>query len=62
MDNLKIGDYSSLRKLMRAAYQGRIPDERVVIIQTAMQKAGEHKEDYMSAYKRRQITYALSAI
>lgn len=34
-----IGRRSSLRKLMRAARRGKIPDERMVIIETAERKA-----------------------
>jgi hypothetical protein len=36
---LTIGQYSSLRKLMRAARRGRIPDERLVLIETVEKKA-----------------------
>ena len=36
---LRIVRGSSLRKLMRAAARGKIPDERLVIIQTAMSRA-----------------------
>ena len=36
-----IGPYSGLRKLMRAARRGKIPDERVVVIKVAMEKAAK---------------------
>lgn len=41
----KIVANSSLRKLMRAARQGKIPDERMFTIQTAMGKAAERRHD-----------------
>jgi hypothetical protein len=40
---ITIGKHSGLRKLMRAARRGKIPDERMVIIETAMRKAAERK-------------------
>jgi hypothetical protein len=40
---LAIGQRSSLRKLMRAARRGKIPDERLVIIQTAERRCAERK-------------------
>jgi hypothetical protein len=36
---VKIGKFSGLRKLMRAARRGLIPSERMFIIQTAERKA-----------------------
>lgn len=41
-----IGQYSSLRKLMRAARCKKIPDERMVIIQMAERKAERRKHVY----------------
>jgi hypothetical protein len=41
---VKIVANSSLRKLMRAARRGLIPDERLFTIQTAMQKAQERTQ------------------
>ena len=38
---VKIGDHSSLRKLMRAARRGKIPAERMGIIQRAMTNAAK---------------------
>jgi len=49
---LKIGKHSSLRKLMRAARRGRIPDERIVIIETAEKKAADRAEIYLHACRR----------
>jgi hypothetical protein len=40
---VKIVANSSLRKLMRAARRGLLPDERLFTIQTAMQKAAERR-------------------
>jgi hypothetical protein len=51
--NLKFSDYTGLRKLMRAAYQGRIPDERGAIIMIAMGKAEERSRKYMNSHARR---------
>ena len=36
--NVKIGNRSGLRKLMRAARRNKIPDERQVIINEAMKQ------------------------
>ena len=36
-----IGNRSGLRKLMRAARRSKIPDERMVIIETAEKKAAQ---------------------
>lgn len=49
---INIGKFSSLRKLMRAAKRGRIPDERMVIIETAERKAVERTEIYMHSMAR----------
>ena len=38
-----IGSLSGLRKLMRAARRGKIPDERMVIITNAMLGAAKKK-------------------
>ena len=37
--DVKIGQYSSLRKLARAMRRGKVPDERQVIIDNAMAQA-----------------------
>lgn len=49
---VRIGENSSLRKLMRAAARGRIPDERQVIIDAAMQSAEKRREKYLSSHAR----------
>jgi hypothetical protein len=36
---LRLADHSSLRKLMRAAARDMVPDERMVIIDAAIEKA-----------------------
>ena len=39
--SVKIGEHSSLRKLARAMRRGKVPDDRQVIIDTAMDKAAK---------------------
>ena len=41
--NVKIGEHSSLRKLARAMRRGKVPDDRQVIIDTAMEKAAKRQ-------------------
>lgn len=50
--DIKIGKFSSLRKLMRAARRGKMPDERQAIIDIAMRKAIERGDKYLSSYRR----------
>ena len=40
---------SSLRKLMRAARRGKMPDERQVIIDTAVGKAAKRRDFYLNS-------------
>ena len=51
---VKIGGRSSLRKLMRAARRGRVPDERMVVIKAAESKAYDRRKVYMNSAKRRE--------
>jgi hypothetical protein len=44
--NVKIGQYSSLRKLKRAMRRGKVPDERQVVIDEAMKSAKRRMEKY----------------
>jgi hypothetical protein len=46
-----IGRHSGLQKLMRAARRGKIPDERMVIIQMAERKA-EGNRHYWHRHRR----------
>ena len=48
-----LGRNSSFRKLMRAAQRARLPDERIVIIDAAMQKAARRQELYLHSKARR---------
>lgn len=41
---ITIGKFSSLRKLMRAARRGKIPDERLVIIEAAERSAAKRRK------------------
>lgn len=40
---------SSLRKIMRAARQGKMPDERQVLIDTAIKRAGDRRAAYINS-------------
>ena len=53
---LAIGQYSGLRKLMRAARRGKIPDERTVIIETAEKKSATNP-----AWRKRPQIYEMTA-
>ena len=44
--SVKIGEHSSLRKLARAMRRGKVPDDRQVIIDTAMDKASHETQLY----------------
>jgi hypothetical protein len=41
---VKLGDYSSLRKLARAMRRGKVPPERQQIIDQAMKSAERHRK------------------
>lgn len=43
---VKIGKYSSLRKLKRAMRRGKVPPERQFVIDQAMKTAERRKEKY----------------
>lgn len=43
---------SSLRKMMRAARRGKMPEDRMFTIQEAQKSAAKHPRKYMSAHKR----------
>lgn len=47
---VRIGDHSSLRKLMRAARRGKIPEERMGIIQRAMKSAELRRRAYQNSH------------
>ncbi len=49
---INISKHSSLRKLMRASRRGKIPDERMVIIEVAERKAASRAKLYMHATLR----------
>ena len=40
---------TSLRKLMRAARQGKIPDERRVVMDAALERAGQRRAAYLNS-------------
>ena len=46
---VRIGKDSSLRKLMRAARRGKIPDERQVIIEAALERASKRATAYLNS-------------
>ena len=48
-----IGRFSGLRKLMRAARRGKIPDERIVVILAAEAGARGRGDAYLHSYARR---------
>ncbi len=43
---IRIEQFSSLRKLMRAARRGQIPSERLVVIQAAVRRALQRSLKY----------------
>jgi len=43
---------SSLRKLMRAARRGKMPEGRLFTIEQAQRQTSKHPRKYMSAHKR----------
>jgi hypothetical protein len=49
---VKIGKFSGLRKLMRAARRGMVPPERLFVIEQAEKKAALHPKDYMHSVAR----------
>jgi hypothetical protein len=49
---VKIDRRSSLRKLMRAARRGRIPDERQTIIDTATESAMQRRAEYANSFAK----------
>lgn len=49
---INIGKFSSLRKLMRAARRGKMPDERQAIIDIALQKAERRRDKYLNSHRR----------
>lgn len=49
---VRIADNSSLRKLMRAARRGMVPDERVTLIGNSMACASRHPTLHMSAHQK----------
>lgn len=49
---LRVARNSSLRKLMRAARRGKIPDERAVVIDAAVQSAGRNTRRWQNSYAR----------
>jgi UPF0288 family protein (methanogenesis marker protein 3) len=49
---INIGRLSSLRKLMRAARREKIPDERMGVIQRAMQSAEKRAHKYRKQTSR----------
>jgi hypothetical protein len=40
---------ASIRKLMRAARQGKMPDERQVLIDAAIERAGQRRAAYLNS-------------
>lgn len=46
---LRVFGNSSLRKLMRATRRGKIPDERQVLIDAAMERAGQRRAAYINS-------------
>lgn len=50
--NVKIGKFSSLRKLMRAARRGKVPSERQVIIDAAMRSANSMPDNWLNSHAR----------
>lgn len=51
--DIKIGNFSSLRKLMRAARRGKMPPERQGIIDRAAQSARSLPDEWLNAHARR---------
>lgn len=49
----RISEHSSLRKLMRAARRGRIPSERMEVIQRAMHSAAVRAHVYFNSSPRK---------
>ena len=55
---IRIGPFSGLRKLMRAAARGKIPDERTVLIADAQAEAARKPERWLGAHARRRLREA----
>jgi hypothetical protein len=55
---VRIGRYSSLRKLMRAANRGRVPEERLFTINQAMRSAFERKAIFHTRHNAGPATLA----
>lgn len=49
---VRVGASTSLRKLMRAARRGKIPEDRLFTIAEAQKAAAKHHNDYLSSYRR----------
>lgn len=52
----KIEKNSSLRKLMRAARRGKLPEDRLFTISETQESADKRADKYLSAYRRRMNT------
>lgn len=50
--DLRITANSSLRKLMRAARRGKLPEDRQFTIAEAAKQAAKHPNDYLSSFRR----------
>ncbi len=50
--DVTIDKYSGLRKLMRAMRRGKVPNERMVIIDTAIKRAQDREAVYWHQHQR----------
>lgn len=57
---LRVGVNSSLRKLMRAARRGNLPEDRQFTIAEAAKAAAKHPNDYLSSYRRAMNVFVAS--
>ncbi len=46
---VRVSEQSGVRKLMRAARRGKMPDERALIIKVAIERAGQRADKYVNA-------------